>query len=208
MSGPAGLCGHVGWEAVNSSTGQVCSGQRGLSLTDFEVVVIPPPTTPDVSSFWTGPRTVVADTLQWLSSTGRGSATKSVRLGDGFWLVLRGLRSPTRASRVLLTGRRDRLRLTGDVWFQVDEGGATAAQVKDTGLLELEWEEDADGMQELVTTTTATDVILRLRSARGPLRREPSWQLRILAGSTIRWPRSADGARLVPRLRPDAQPNR
>lgn len=87
--------------------------------------------------------------------------------------------------------------------FRVDDGGTTASQAEGTGSLELEWAQDADGFQELVGTTAVTDVTLHLRSARGPAGPAPVWDVRMLAGSKVQWPSSADGVQLVPRLRPD-----
>lgn len=195
-------CGRLVWELVDTSTGVVHRGQRELRATDFEVMVSPPPAAPHFDLFGVGARQVVADTVGWLVRGGRGSATKSVRLADGFWLVLRERRAPSQSALVLLTVKRDETRLSCMDWFKVDDGGTTAAQVEGTGSLQLEWAQDGDGFQELVSTTVVTDVSLRLRSARGPVGREPIWQVRILAGSAVRWPRSGDGIRLVPRLRP------
>ena len=184
------------------STDQVWSREREVRLADFEVVTLPPPPRPQIDLFWAGPRQVLADTAGWLVKGGRGSTTKSLRLSDGFWLVLRERRIESRPFSVLLTAQRDSERLVCVEWFQVGEGGTTASQTEDSGSLGLEWDHD-DGFQELVSTTVITDVALGLRAARGRVGRAPIWQLRILAGSTIRWPKSTDGVRLAPRLRPD-----
>lgn len=204
MSSPAGASyGLVKWTLVDFSTGRVGSGEKELLSTDFEVVVIPAPPRPRLDLRHSGPRRTAADAVGWLIRGGRGSTTKRFRLAHGFWLVLRERRTPSRSRLVLLTARRDAQRLSTADWFRVDEDGATASREDEAGSLRLEWAQDAEGFQELVSTTVTTDIDLDLRAARGPSGRTPLWQLRILAGSTIRWPPAADGVQLVPRLRPD-----
>lgn len=200
---PGGSAGRLVWELMDTSTGEVRSGERELRLADFEVLVSPPPVPPHLNLLQVGPRRVIADSLSWLVRAGRGSATKRVQLADGFWLVLRELRTPSRSSLVLLSAKRDGARLSCVERFRVDDGGTTATQADGTGLLELEWAQDGDGFQELVSTAVVTDVTLRLRSARGPVGRAPVWHVRILAGSRVQWRSSADGVQLVPRLRPN-----
>lgn len=163
----------------------------------------PPPVTPRFDLLGLGPRQIVADVVGWLVKAGRGSTTKGVRLADGFWLVLRELLTPSPPSLVSLTAKRDDVRLSCVEFFEMDDGATTATKVEEGGTLELEWVQNQDGFQEIRSTTFVTDVSLRLRSARGPLRREPIWRVRILAGSVVRWPQSAGGVRLVPRLRPN-----
>lgn len=148
---------------------------------------------------------MVANALGWLVRGGRGSSTKQVRLADGFWLILRERRAPTQPALVLLTARSDRVPLSGGDWFRTEEGGATATQTEETGSLELEWKQDEDGFPELLCTAVVADIVWRLQPARGPLGRDPVWEVRLLAGSIIRWPSVVDGIRLVPRLRPDTE---
>lgn len=197
-----GSYGLVRWELVEVSTGRVRRGHKELLLTDFEVVVLPPPPPPRYGLLRSSPRQTIADAIGWLVRGGRGSTTKRARLEHGFWLVLRERRSPARTSLILLSARRDEQRLAGMEWFRVDEDGATASQVDASGALHLEWTQDGEGFEELASLATVTDVSLDLRTARGPSGRPPVWRVSVLAGSTIRWPRSADGVRLVPRLRP------
>lgn len=198
-----GSCGQLIWELKSLSTGQVRSREREVRLADFEVVTFPPPHQPDFDLFWAGPRQVLADGASWLMKGGRGSTTKSLRLSDGFWLVLRERRAPTRPFSVLLTARRDTERLMCVERFRIEEGGTTASQAEDTGSLGLEWGQDDNEFHELLSTTIITDVTLDLRTARGRVGRAPIWQVRILAGSMVQWPKSTDGVRLAPRLRPD-----
>ena len=198
----AGLCGFVRWELVEVSTGLTRAGEKQLLTTDFEVVVYPPPPPPRLELSWSGLRRTGADATGWLIRGGRGSTTKRVRLDRDSWLVLRERRSPVRAPLVLLSARRDAQRLVGTDRFRVDEDGTTASQVEGSGRLGLRWAQDGQGFHELVSTAAVTDVSLDLRTARGPLGRAPVWEVRVLAGSTIRWPSAADGVRLVPRLRP------
>ena len=194
--------GRLVWELVDLSTGQVSAGRRDLGVADFEVMMLPPPPAPQFHLLRLRPRRVVADTLGWLVRGGRGSSTKQVRLARGFWLVLRERRAPTPPSLVLLTARSDRTRLSGGDWFRVNEGGATATQREEHGSAELEWQQDENGFPELRRTTVVDDVVLRLQPARGPIGREPTWDVRLIADSTIQWPSTADGISLVPRLRP------
>lgn len=203
MPQPPDPWGQLRWELVDLPTGQVRRGQRSLTLADFEVIVLPPPPIPRFDPLRLGPRRIVADTLGWLVRGGRGSSTKQLRLSDGFWLVLREIRAPKRPAMVLLTARSEHVRLSGGDWFRVDEDGSTATQPEGSGRLGLEWAQDGEGFVELLCTTARTDVVLRLQPARGPIGRDPVREVRILAGSTIRWPRAADGVRLVPRLRSD-----
>lgn len=198
--------GRLAWELVEVASGRVRDGQRELRSSDFEVVVLPPPVRPHLGLLSDGLRQAALDSVSWLVKGGRGSTTKSVSLTDGFELVLRERRAPAAAVLVLLGARRSRGRLRTLRWFRVDENGTTATSQEGEGSLTLEWERDRDGFYELVSTTAATDVLLRLVPPQGPIDREPAWLLTILAGSTIRWPPAAAGVRLVPRLRPDRTP--
>lgn len=177
-------------------------GEKPLQVTDFEVVVYPPPPPPRFELSAAGVRQTVADAVGWLIRGGRGSTTTRVRLDHDFWLVLRQRRSPVRAPLVLLSATRDGQRLVGLERFRVDEDGSAASQVEGNGRLGLRWAQDGQGFHELVRTAALTDVSVQLRTARGPVGRAPVWEVRVLAGSTIRWPRAEDGVRLVPRLRP------
>lgn len=197
--------GRLAWELVDLSSGQVREGQREVRVSDLEVMVLPPPVRPRFDRLLVRPGRVVADSLGWLVKGGRGSSTKAVRLGHGFWLVLRERRSPSRSTVVFLTARCDDLRLSGGELFRVDEGGTTATRTDEPGMLGLEWDRDQEGFSELARMTAVTDVSLKLQAARGPIGRDPVWEVRILAGSSVRWPRAADGVRLAPRLRPDRQ---
>lgn len=199
---PEGPRGLVSWELLNVSTGRTRAGQKELLTTDFEVVVYPPPPPPRFELSGSGVRQTVADAIGWLIKGGRGSTMKRVRLGDGFWLVLRERRSPVRAPLVLLSARRDVPRLVGMERFRVDEEGGSASQAEGGGRLGLRWAQDGEGFHELVSTTALTDVSMDLRTPRGPVGRAPVRQVRVSAGSVIRWPSAADGVRLVPRLRP------
>jgi hypothetical protein len=194
--------GRLAWEVLETATGQVRRGARDLRLVDFEVMVTPPPVTPRFDLLGRGPRRVAAEVVGWLVRAGRGSTTKAVRLGGGFWLVLRELLTPSPLSRVVLSARHDDVRLSCLEVFTVDEGATTATKVEEPGSLLLEWAPNQDGSTELLSTTFVTDVSLRLRAATGPRRREPVWRVKVLAGSVVRWPQSADGLRLAPRLRP------
>ncbi len=178
------------------------TGQRKLLITDFEVVVYPPPPPPRLELFGSGPRQTPTEAIEWLVSGGRGSTTKQLRLDHGFWLVLRERRSPARARLILLSARREAERLFGMERFRVDEVGGSASQVEGSGRLGLRWAQDGEGFYELVSTAFDTDVSMDLRTVRGPIGRAPVWEIRVVAGSTIRWLRTADGVRLVPRLRP------
>lgn len=195
--------GRVVWEVLETSTGERRAGERDLRLTDFEVMVLPPPVTPRLDLLGLGPRQVVADALGWLVRAGRGSTTKGVRLGDGFWLVLHELRTPSPLTLVSLSAKRDGVRTTCVERFVMDDGAATATKVEGPGSLALGWAQNQDGFHEIESITFVTDVSLGLRSSRGPMRREPIWHVRVLAGSVVRWPQSDEGIRLVPRLRPD-----
>lgn len=196
-------CGQLKWDLTSFSIDQVWSREREVRLADVEVMTSPPPPQPQFDLFWAGPQQVMRDTASWLMKGGRGSTTKSLRLSDGFWLVLRERRTPSRPFSVLLTARRDTEHLMCVERFRIEEGNTTASQVDDSGSLGLEWGQGDDGFRELTSTTFITDVTLPLRSARGGLGRAPIWQLRILAGSTVQWPKSSEGVRLAPRLRPD-----
>lgn len=198
--------GWLAWELVDVGTGRVSIGRRELQLSDFEVMVFPPPVRPRLDLLRAGPRRVVLDGLSWLVKGGRGSTTKRVRVAEGFELVLRERRTPATSSLVLLSGERAEGRLRTLRWFRADESGTTAMSQEGSGSLELEWARDADDFLELASTTATTDVVLRLLPAQGPVGRDPVWLVRILAGSTIRWPRAVDGVRLVPRLRPNRTP--
>lgn len=200
MTGPGS--GRLVWEVLETSTGQVRGGHRDLRPTDFEVIVSPPPDPPRFDLLRLGPRQIAADAVGWLAKGGRGSTTKRVRLGDGFWLILRERQSPSRPSLLLLTAKRDGARTSCVEWFEIDGGATTANEVEGPGVLELEWASDQE-FQELASTSCVTDVSFHLRSAAGPLRRDPLWRVRLQAGSVVRWPQSAGGVRLVPRLRPD-----
>ena len=192
---------HVAWEITETSTGEVVhAGQRDLRLTDVEVRVTPARARPGLDRLRLGPRQVAADLVGWLLTGGR--TTKRVQLGAGFWLVLQEKPGRERPKGVGLQAERDGERTFCWEWFQVDEGGATATKLQETGELGLEWATNRHGHQEVVTTSFGSDVSLRMQPGDGGLRTVVRWRVRVLAGSVIHWPQGADGIQLVPRLRP------
>lgn len=195
------MTGHIEWEIVEGATGQVVHrGRRDVKVTEIEVTINPPAPFPRL-----GPNVLAMATglVGWLVTRGGPRTAKRLRLGAGFWLVLPEQPRLERPLGVALQASRDGERTFCWEWFDLDEGGATASKLQETGSLQLQWTRNRQGHQELTQTTFLTDVSLRL-SDDDP--RHPTWRVRVLAGSVVGWPESGNGMHLVPRLRPDRPP--
>ena len=195
--------GWIGWEATKTSTSDVLArGQRDVRPTDFEVLITPGAAKPQLNRLRLEPWQTASDLLSWVVWRGRPRSTKRLRLDGGYWLVLQQHPSPTLPLGMALQAERDGEETFCWEWFDTDSTGATAAKLQETGALTLELAPDANGNHEVVTTTFATDVSLRLQTAGDRDRFRPRSRVRILAGSVVRWPRADDGVKLLPRLRP------
>lgn len=196
--------GWISWEATRASTDEVLArGERHLRPTDFEVMINPARPAPRLSRLRLGPRELGGDLLSWLVTRGRARSTKRLRLGEGFWLVLPEQPGPTLPPGMALQAVRDGEGTFCWEWFDIDNDGTTATKLQEAGVLTLTWAPDPSGNLETLTTTFATDVSLRLQADDERDHRRPRYRVRVLAGSVVRWPRAADGIKLVPRLRPD-----
>lgn len=188
--------GHVEWEVVEVATGQVLHrGHREVRVTEIETMVNPPVPFPRV-----GPNVfaMAAGLFGWLVTRGAPRTVKRLRLGAGFWLVLPERPGPERPRGMALQAERDGESTFCWEWFELEDSGATATKLQETGRLQLQWTRNRHGHQELTQVTFLTDVSLRLT---GSDVRHPTWRVRVLSGSAIPWPESGNGLQLVPHLR-------
>lgn len=198
-----GGTGHVGWEIVEVATGRVVDrGSREVKTTQIETMVNPPAPFPRV-----GPDVfaTAAGLFGWLVTRGGPRTVKRVRLGAGFWLVLPERPRLERPLGMALRAERDRERTFCWEWFDLEDGGATATKLQETGRLQLQWTRNRHGHQELTQVEFLTDVSLRLTGSDSDIR-HPRWRVRVLAGSVVPWPESGNGVQLVPHLRPGRPP--
>lgn len=190
--------GRVEWEIVEVPTGQVVDrGHREVKVTEVETTVTPPVPFPRLGS---GPREVAAGLFGWLLTRGAARTVKRLRLGADFWLVLPERPGPRRPPGIALQGRRDGERTFCWEWFELDDSGATATKLQETGTLQLQWTRNRHGQQELTQVTFLSDVSLRLTGDDSDIR-HPTWRVRVLSGSVMALPESGDGLQLVPHLR-------
>ncbi|SEQ28214.1 hypothetical protein [Microlunatus flavus] len=194
--------GWISWEATTPTGEVLAHGERVVRPTEFEVMITQARPVPRLSRLRLGPKEVAGDLLSWVVWRGRARSTRRLRLDDGFWLVLQQHPGPTLPLGMALQATRDGEDTFCWEWFDTDGTPTTATKLKEAGALTLELEPDAHGNHEVVSTTFATDVSLRLRADGGRDRSGPRYRVRVLAGSVVRWPRADDGVRLVPRLRP------
>ena len=197
------MTGHLEWEIVEVATGQVVNrGRRDVRVTEIETRVNPPVPFPRV-----GPNVLAmaGGLVGWLLTRGGPRTVKRLRLGAGFWLVLPEQPGPKRPRGMALQATRDGEGTFCWEWFELDKGGATATKIQETGTLQLQWTRNRQGHQELTQVEFVSDVSLRV-AGRDSNVRNPTWRVRVLAGSVVGLPESGNGIQLVPHLRPGRPP--
>ena len=195
--------GWISWEATRTATGEILArGERDIRPTDFEIMITAARPAPRLSRLRLGVRQVAGDLLSWVVRRGRARSTKRLRLDGRYWLVLQQHPGPTLPLGMALQATREGEDTFCWEWFDTDSTGTTATKLQEPGTLTLALSPDSHGSHEVVTTTFATDVSLRLQAHDDRGRDSPRYRVRIRAGSVVHWPHADDGVRLLPRLRP------